>query len=80
MSRWKVESRGLDEYETRYTARFRCTNIDTSEYLDISVSQAKHAPASDLVGSLRALAQLVVRTATEDESQPPPGTNVQNLN
>jgi len=78
MSRWKIENVGLNEREHNYTATFNCTNVDTNGVVTLTLTQQKGEPASDLVGALRALAQLMVKASGSDENLP--DTNIQKLN
>jgi hypothetical protein len=78
MSRWRIDSTGFEERALDYTATFTCTEVDLNQGVTITLTQNKGEPAANLVGSLRALAQLMLRAAGSKEDLP--GTNIQKLN
>lgn len=76
MTSWHVHSPRLDEREHDYTATFTCTNGESGAELTVAITQKRGTsdlaqPASDLVGALRATAELL-RRAAADELKPAP--------
>lgn len=74
MSRWRVvpAAAQIEERELDYTATFDAHNADTGSVVRITLTQMKGHPCSDLINSLRALAQVLLNAATGREL--PPGT------
>jgi hypothetical protein len=78
VSRWSIKVTQLDEHENGCTAVFTCTEVDMNRSVVVTLSQKRGEPAADLVGALRALAQLMVRASGSDEELP--GMRVERLN
>lgn len=71
MAKWHVRNPQLDEREHDYTATFTCTNGETGAELTVAITQKRGTPelaqpASDLVGALRAAAELLRRAASDE--------------
>jgi hypothetical protein len=73
LTRWKIDSTSLDEREHDYTAGFTCHNMDTGTEIKFTMTQGKgkDGPVTDIIGGLRALAQLFVKAATSDRPDMP---------
>jgi hypothetical protein len=71
MTRWHITNPQLDEREKDYTAEFTCTNGETGKAVRVTITQQKGDPAADLVGALRSVATLLVRTASNDDELEP---------
>lgn len=78
MSRWRVGDPQLNEREHDWDAVFVMTNADTGDTVTITLQQQQKKPATDLVGALRALAQIFVRATGSDANLP--GCAVEKLN
>jgi len=66
MTKWHVHSPALDERENDFTASFTCTNGETGKVVRVTITQERGNPAADLIGGLRATAELL-RQAASDE-------------
>ena len=81
MSTWRIKSANLTEREQDFSADFIATNLDTGKSVTITLQQRKGDPATDLIGALRALAQLLVKTSKKEEPDAPAvSSNVAGLN
>ncbi len=67
---WHVTPGDIDERPQDYTAHFSCTNGETGKVVRLTITQQRGCPASDLVGGLRAVAELL-RQVDSDELETP---------
>jgi hypothetical protein len=79
MSRWKIvpSARDIVVREHDWTAEFDCHNLGTDMVVKIEMTQQHGGPVTDLIGALKALAQVLVKAAANDydETGGKPETN-----
>lgn len=66
---YRLKPMALEERETDYSADFECLNLETGKKVTITLKQAKGDPASDLVNSCTALAQLLLKAGSEEDDE-----------
>jgi hypothetical protein len=78
MSRWKIVPSAADIVvrEKDWSAQFDCHNIDTGAIVKIEMTQNHGGPVTDLIASLKALAQVLVKTATMTDEDPEPSARM----
>jgi hypothetical protein len=71
MSRWKVIPSAADIIvrDKDWTAQFECHNIGTGTAVKIELTQGHGGPVTDLIGALKALAQVLIKTATKTDDE-----------
>lgn len=69
MTKWHVHSPTLDESDKDFTAGFTCTNGETGKVVLVKITQQRGTVVSDMVGALRASAELL-RQAANDTLEP----------
>jgi hypothetical protein len=72
MSRWRIvpAASEIEEREFDYSATFDAHNMDSGTVVQIMITQRKGDPCSDLIGSLRAVAQTLLNAANEKADEP----------
>lgn len=69
MTRWRIRGADIIEGDKEFTATFQCTNGETGVELTVAITQPRGTQARDMVGALRAAAELL-RQAASNELEP----------
>jgi hypothetical protein len=64
---WHIKAGEIYEREKDYTATFSCTNGETGAVTHVAITQLRGGEALDLVGALRATAEVLRLVADGDE-------------
>lgn len=74
MSRWRIKAAEakITETDKEYTAQFDAHNVDTGALIKVQFTQSKPGPVSDVIGALRAIAQLLWNAANLDDADDAP--------
>lgn len=64
---WTVRPGDIIEQNQHYTATFDCTNGETGAMLKVAITQKRGGTALDLVGALRAAAEVLRQVSEEDD-------------
>jgi hypothetical protein len=68
-TRWRLLGTDLAEREKDFTATFVMLNVDTDAQVTVTLTQKLGAPATDLIGSLRATAGLLLASAGVEDTE-----------
>lgn len=66
MTAWRVTPGDIDERPHDFTAHFTCTNGETGNSVQVTITQKRGTLASDMVGALLASGELL-RQANDGE-------------
>lgn len=67
MTAWHVTPGDIDERPNDYTAHFSCTNGETGKTVQVTITQQRGGPASDLVEGLRVVSDLLRKVDLGEE-------------
>jgi len=76
MTRWRIKTGELKEFPAEgnvaafYTASFTCENLDTKQPVTVTIGQLQGGPASDLVGALMSLTEVLRRASEQTDDEP----------
>jgi hypothetical protein len=70
VSRWKVVPSAAEIVvrEKDWSAQFECHNLESRAVVKVEITQMHGGPVTDLIGALRALAQVLTKAALKDDS------------